>query len=493
MRAFEPDFANFQRNYETGAAQCVFMRLPGDLETPVGAYLKLSPVFGPGFLLESVQGGAVRGRYSILGFAPDLILRAQNGACEIIRKGKTETSPLPLFETLRKMLQESRIEMPETLAPMATGVFGILGYGCVRQIEEIGAAKPYPFILPDSLLLRPTLTVVFDNARDEITLVASCWPDETDTRAKYDSARDMLTEAENALQQLPQFQSKTQQTGSAESPISNTSEQRYLKMVDTAKEYIRAGDAFQIVLSQRFEIPFPLPPFALYRALRRTNPSPYMFFFDLQDYALVGSSPEICVQLKQGKVTLRPIAGTIKRGATPAEDRANGEKLLADPKERAEHLMLLDLGRNDVGRVSQIGSVEVEEQFTLEHYSEVMHIVSQVSGRLQDGLDAIDILKAAFPAGTVSGAPKIRAMQIINELEVDARGFYGGCVGYFSASGDMDTAIILRTGLVKSGKLYVQAGAGIVADSQPANEQAECVAKARALFRAAEVAMESNG
>jgi anthranilate synthase component 1 len=264
-------------------------------------------------------------------------------------------------------------------------------------------------------------------------------------------------------------------------------------MVDRAKEYIAAGDIFQVVLSQRFETDFTLPPFSLYRALRRTNPSPFLYFLDFDRFSIIGSSPEILVRVRDGKVTVRPIAGTRRRGATPAEDRALAEELLADPKERAEHLMLLDLGRNDVGRVAEIGTVTVTDRFILEYYSQVMHIVSNVEGRLADRHDAIDALVAGFPAGTVSGAPKVRAMEIIDELEKEKRGVYAGCVGYFSATGEMDTCIVLRTAIVKDGRMYVQAGAGIVADSVPASEQKECQDKARALFRAAEEAVRFAG
>jgi anthranilate synthase component 1 len=271
-------------------------------------------------------------------------------------------------------------------------------------------------------------------------------------------------------------------------PQSNTTPAEYKAMVLKAKDYIAAGDAFQIVLAQRFEAPFTLPPFSLYRALRRTNPSPYLYFLDFGGFAVAGSSPEILVKVAGDKVTIRPIAGTRARGATPHEDKALEAELLADPKERAEHLMLLDLGRNDVGRVAQIGSVTVTDQFFVERYSHVMHIVSNVEGKLRPDCDALDALAAGFPAGTVSGAPKVRAMQIIDELEKEKRGLYAGCVGYFSAAGEMDTCIVLRTALVKDGTMYVQAGAGIVADSNPDGEQQECVNKAKALFRAAEEA-----
>jgi anthranilate synthase component 1 len=272
-------------------------------------------------------------------------------------------------------------------------------------------------------------------------------------------------------------------------PVSNTTLEQFESMVRRAKEHIFAGDIFQVVLSQRFEVPFALPPITLYRALRRVNPAPFLFFLDFGEFAVAGSSPEILVRVRNGKVTIRPIAGTRPRGATPAEDRALADELLADPKERAEHLMLLDLGRNDVGRVSKIGTVNVTEKFELEFYSQVMHIVSNVEGELDARFDALDAMIAGFPAGTVSGAPKVRAMQIIDDLEQDRRGIYAGAVGYFGADGSMDSCIVLRTAIIKGGKMYVQAGAGIVADSEPAAEQRECENKAKALFRAAEEAV----
>ncbi len=491
MRLIEPGFADFEKNHAAGKPQVVYTRLAADLNTPVGAYIKLFEHFGEGFLLESVQGGAVRGRYSTLGFAPDLVLRADENGTQIHRGNAVKKDNKPFFASLRELLHESRIDMPENLPSMAAGIFELMGYDCVREIETIGDSKHDPLDLPRAHLLRPTLVVVFDNVRDEIVLVTPCrHNDASNAAALYEKASQKLRQAVSCLQK-PAPESFDENCFAPAAPESNIRREDYLRMVERAKEYIFAGDAFQIVLSQRFETDFPLPPFKLYRALRRTNPSPYMFYFDLNessDFAIAGSSPEICVQLRGDRVTLRPIAGTTRRGKTPAEDKTLGEKLLSDPKERAEHLMLLDLGRNDVGRVAQTGTVEVEEQFALEYYSEVMHIVSQVGGKLRPGLDCIDVLKAAFPAGTVSGAPKVRAMQIINELEPDQRGFYAGCAGYFSANGDMDTAIILRTGLMKNDRLYVQAGAGIVADSVPEKEQAECEAKARAVFRAAEVA-----
>jgi anthranilate synthase component I len=357
----------------------------------------------------------------------------------------------------------------------------------VRQMEHLPARKPDPVGIPDAVMLRPTLIIVFDTVKDLMTVVTPVRPEASvDARAALRRAVERLTRVVDLLDR-PLDKSLVDDAGPIEAePRSNTSADEYRAMVLRAKEYIAAGDAFQIVLAQRFEAPFTLPPFSLYRALRRTNPSPYLYFLDFGGFAIAGSSPEILVKVADATVTIRPIAGTRPRGATPHEDKALEDELLADPKERAEHLMLLDLGRNDVGRVAQIGSVRVTDQFFIERYSHVMHIVSNVEGRLHAKYDALDALAAGFPAGTVSGAPKVRAMQIIDEMEKDKRGLYAGCVGYFSADGTMDTCIVLRTALVKDGTMYVQAGAGIVADSDAAAEQQECVNKAKALFRAAE-------
>jgi anthranilate synthase component 1 len=491
----EPTEDVFAAHYARGEAQVVWTTLVADLETPVSAFLKLGGGKAMSFLLESVEGGAVRGRYSIIGLEPDLVWRAQDGKATINRQARSKPAafePLsePPLEALRTLIAESRIALPDVLPPMAAGVFGYLGYDMVRQMEHLPAMKPDAVGIPDAVMVRPTLIVVFDTVKDAMTVVTPVRPEPgVDAAAALARAIERLGAVVDALDR-PLDKSLTD---FAEGPIdvpaqSNTTPQEFSAMVARAKEYIAAGDAFQIVLAQRFEAPFTLPPFSLYRALRRTNPSPYLYFLDFGGFAVAGSSPEILVKVSQDVVTIRPIAGTRPRGASPHEDKALEEELLADPKERAEHLMLLDLGRNDVGRVASIGSVTVTDQYFIERYSHVMHIVSNVVGKLDAKHDALDALAAGFPAGTVSGAPKVRAMQIIDELEKDKRGLYAGCVGYFSAAGEMDTCIVLRTALVKDGKMYVQAGAGIVADSNPASEQQECVNKAKALFRAAEEA-----
>jgi anthranilate synthase component 1 len=498
-----PRFETFAPRYKQGEAEVLSLRLIADLETPVSAYLKLTKGKGAragmSFLLESVEGGAVRGRYSMIGLDPDRVWRASGNRAEINtdpagKPGKFRREDLPTLASLRQLLAQSAIAVPDDLPPMAAGVFGYMGYDTVRLIEHLPNPRPDALGVPDAILMRPTLIVIFDAVKDEMTVVTPVRPRRgVSPRQAYDAAVLRLSSVVSALAEpVPRALASPSDLPVAE-PSSNTTPAEFLAMVARAKEYVAAGDVFQVVLSQRFSAPFSLPPFALYRALRRTNPSPFLFHLEFGDFALVGSSPEILVRVRKGEVTIRPIAGTARRGATQHEDQMLAEALLADPKERAEHLMLLDLGRNDVGRVAEIGSVEVTERFTIERYSHVMHIVSNVVGRLAGDKDAIDALMAGFPAGTVSGAPKVRAMEIIDELEKDKRGPYAGCVGYFSADGQMDTCIVLRTAMIKDGVMHVQAGAGIVYDSVPENEQQECINKAKALVRAAEEATRLAG
>ena len=491
----EPSQSVFAELYGRDQAQVVWTTLVADLETPVSAFLKLGGGKAMSFLLESVEGGAVRGRYSIIGLDPDLIWRASAGKAEVNRNPRTKADgfaphPEPPLAALRALISESRIGLPDSLPPMAAGVFGYLGYDMVRLMEDLPLPNPDPIGIPDAVLVRPTIVVVFDAVKDSITVVTPVRPEKgVDARGALARATERLFGVVENLDR-PLDKSLAEYDGGPLEvpPRSNTLPEEYKGMVRKAKEYILAGDAFQIVLAQRFEAPFTLSPFSLYRALRRTNPSPYLYFLDFGCFAIAGSSPEILVKVRGDLVTIRPIAGTRHRGLTPHEDKALEKELLADPKERAEHLMLLDLGRNDVGRVAQIGTVTVTDRFFVERYSHVMHIVSNVQGKLAGNRDALDALVAGFPAGTVSGAPKVRAMQIIDDLEKEKRGLYAGCVGYFSAAGEMDTCIALRTALIKDGKMYVQAGAGIVADSDPDFEQQECINKAKALFRAAEEA-----
>ena len=493
----EPDFETFSRLYDSGQPIPVHARLIGDLETPVSVYLKLSAGREISFLLESVQGGETRGRYSIIGIDPDLIWRCRDGRAEINRKALTDGSAFDVSEgsplaSLRHLVEGVRMPLPQHLPPMAVGLFGYLGYDVVRLIERLGEPPPDHLGLPDAELIRPTITAIFDNVRDEVSIVTPVWPNsEIDSHAAYDIACKRIKEAIACLERpLPPASSAKANAAASGSVESNIDHAEYLSIVERAKEYIRAGDIFQVVPSQRFRRPFHLPSFSLYRALRRLNPSPFLYHLAFPDFAIVGSSPEILVRLRDGVVTIRPIAGTRRRGATAADDAALADELKGDPKERAEHLMLLDLGRNDVGRVAKIGSVHVTDSFFIERYSHLMHLVSNVEGEIRPGMDAVDALAAGLPAGTLSGAPKIRAMQIIDELEKEKRGAaYAGAVGYFAADGSMDTCIVLRTALVKDGMMYVQAGGGIVADSDPESEYQESVNKAKALFAAADEAL----
>ncbi|WP_455372217.1 anthranilate synthase component I [Limibacillus halophilus] len=491
-----PTLDDFTARYDRGEAQVVSVQLIADLETPVSAFLKLTDGERFRCLFESVEGGKNIGRYSFIGLKPDLIWRCKGGKAEINRRAVADLEAFePLegkpLDTLRALVAESRIELPEGCPPMASALIGYFGYDMIREIERIPEENPDVLGIPDSLFLRPTIVAVFDRLEDQITVFTPVWPQEGLSALRaYDLALERLSKVASDFERsLLDRRLPTMEPGDLPEPQSNMAREDYHRMVEKAKEYILAGDIFQVVPSQRFRLPFALPPLALYRSLRRLNPSPFLFFLEMGDMAAVGSSPEILVRLRQGEVTIRPIAGTRKRGATPEEDKALAEELLADPKELSEHLMLLDLGRNDVGRVAEIGSVRVTEQYTIERYSHVMHIVSNVVGRLKPEYDMIDALAAGFPAGTVSGAPKVRAMEIIEELEPERRGLYAGAVGYLGAGGDMDTCIALRTALVKDGMMYVQAGGGVVADSDPEAEFQESCNKARAVLRAAEQAM----
>ena len=488
--AAEDGFSAFAAGFGTAQPQLVSRELVADTQTPVSAYLRLASGSRNTFLLESVEGGEIRGRFSIIGLAPDLVWRCRGNVAEINRSaahaGEFIADDKAPIESLRALMAESAMPDTGSLPPMAAGLFGYFGYDMIRHIEDIPDANPTVIDTPDSMLVRPSLIAIFDRLKDTITLVVQIRPAEwDDAAAAWNVAQSRIS---NALKALDAPMPATEAGGPQAvlpTPQSNISQEDFLSMVDSAKDHIRAGDIFQVVLSQRFSIPFHLPAINLYRSLRRLNPSPFLFFFDFDDLAIVGSSPEILVRLRDDVVTIRPIAGTRKRGATPEEDDANARDLMDDVKERAEHLMLLDLGRNDVGRVSKPGTVRVKSNYEVEYYSHVMHIASQVEGEIRPEFDAVDAMIAGFPAGTVSGAPKIRAMQIIDDLEPDRRGVYSGAIGYISAAGDLDTCIALRTALVKDGQLHIQAGAGIVYDSDPQAEFEETQNKAMALIRAA--------
>lgn len=482
-----PAFEDFEKNFADGKSQLVWQWVPADMETPVSAFLKLCHDKPYSLLLESVEGGATLGRYSAIGLDPDLIWR-YDGTDVFVNDEKQSHKPL---ESLRTELKACKIDIVDSsIPPMGpSGLFGYMGYDCIRLIEDIPDDNPDELNIPESIMMRPTIMVVFDNVKNMMCVVTPVHHSGDNAQDVYDAAvkrvSDILAKLEDGLESK---KAKTALSAPLE-VSSNMKPEQFHDMVEKAVEYIHAGEIFQGVLSQRFSVDFDLPAFDLYRSLRRLNPSPFLFFINFDGFSLVGSSPEILVRLRDGTVTIRPIAGTRKRGKDEAEDKALVEDLLADPKERAEHLMLLDLGRNDIGRVADISTVEVTDQFTVEYYSHVMHIVSNVEGKIKDGLDSIDALFAGFPAGTVSGAPKVRAMEIIDELEPTRRSFYAGCVGYLDGNGDLDTCIALRTALVKDGKVYVQAGGGVVADSTANFEYQESKNKAQAVIAAAEDAI----
>jgi len=481
-----------------GRPALVWRRAVADTETAVGAAAKLIVAQRGDFLLESVQGGEVRGRYSLLGLDPDLVFRATGGECEINRQWTHDRGAFAALAgdsltELRALVASCHIAVPDALPPVLACLVGYFGYETIGLVEKLPRPAQSELVVPDMFFVRPQLILVFDRLSDTLFCVAPIWPSDTAPEHAIDAVGDRIDETLRRLgEAVPAPQHAPNLPEPALTPV--LADGVYRDMVLRAKDYIEAGDIFQVVLAQRFTTPFTLPPLDLYRALRRINPSPFLFFLDFPGFALAGSSPEILVRVRDGEVTIRPIAGTRPRGATSEEDRANEASLLADPKERAEHLMLLDLGRNDVGRVAEAGTVEVTESYTVERYSHVMHIVSNVVGKLDAAKhDALDAVFAGFPAGTVSGAPKVRACEIIAELEHETRGAYAGGVGYFSPDGNLDTCIVLRTGVIKDGVLHVQAGAGIVADSDPAYEQRECEAKAGALIAAAREAVRVAG
>jgi len=477
-------------------AQQGYNRIPvvrevlADLDTPLSSYLKLAS--GPySYLFESVQGGEKWGRYSMIGLPARTILKAFGDQIQIERDGEiverhTRADALEFVEEFK--LRYRAPELPN-LPRFTGGLVGYFAYDCARYVEpHLKATTPKDIIgTPDILLSVSDEVLVFDNLAGKLIFVIHANPDVENAFAK---ANTRLDELETKLcGEIPKTPSLTLGMNAHSEPhfTSHFGEQKFHKVVDDIKEYVLSGDTMQVVISQRLSIDFTQEPINLYRALRNLNPSPYMYFMNLGDHHVVGSSPEILARLEDGEVTVRPIAGTRRRGYTPEEDRALEIELVNDPKEIAEHLMLIDLGRNDVGRVAEIGSVELTDKMVVERYSHVMHITSNVTGKLKEGLDAMDVLRAALPAGTLSGAPKIRAMEIIDEFETEKRGIYGGAVGYISWNGNMDTAIAIRTAVIKDGKLYVQAGAGVVADSIPALEWKETMNKARAIFKAVDM------
>jgi anthranilate synthase component 1 len=498
--ALVPSFNDFAKAYEAGENQVVYTRLAADLDTPVSLMLKLTGAQKDAFVLESVTGGEIRGRYSIIGMKPDLIWRSEGETASLNRMARYDSDAfVPMeqapLDALRALIAESHIDLPADLPQAAAGLFGYLGYDMIRHVEHLPDVNPDVLGVPDAIMLRPSVVAVLDGVKGEVTVVSPAWvSDGQSARAAYAQAGERVMDAVRDLERpMPAATRDLGDAQDAPAPVSNFTHEGYLSAVDKAKEYIKAGDIFQVVPSQRWCQEFKQPPFALYRSLRRTNPSPFMFYFNFGGFQVVGASPEILVRVFGNEVTIRPIAGTRKRGATPEEDNALEADLLADEKELAEHLMLLDLGRNDVGKVAKIGTVRPTEEFIVERYSHVMHIVSNVVGELHEDEDALSAFFAGMPAGTVSGAPKVRAMEIIDELEPEKRGIYGGGCGYFSAGGDMDMCIALRTAVVKDEKLYIQAGGGVVYDSDPEAEYMETVHKSGAIRKAAEDASRFTG
>ncbi|MBN2469351.1 MAG: anthranilate synthase component I [Anaerolineae bacterium] len=479
-----PDRETARQLFQQGDLVPVYRTLLADLETPVSVYLKLAQAGDISFLLESVEGGEQVGRYSFLGVNPRGMITVQHDTVTRTHNDQVTTRPLgegedPLHAVEAELRQYNAVRV-DGLPRLVGGAVGYLGYDVVRYIERLPETASTDLDVPDLAFMFPDTLVIFDHAKHQLIVLANAH-NTGDPEAAYDDAAARIDTIVGLLRgPMPAVPA-------AETPLeaplqSNITQGRFEENVRAAKEYIAAGDAFQIVLSQRLSCGTSAPPFAIYRALRALNPSPYMFFLRFgADFALIGASPEMMVRLEDGIATTRPIAGTRPRGATEAEDRALAEELLADPKERAEHVMLVDLGRNDLGRVCDYGTVNVPDMMIVERYSHVMHIVSQVTGRLRAGMNAFDLLRATIPAGTLSGAPKVRAMEIIEELEGTRRGPYGGAVGYFSYDGSMDTCITIRTLLMQGDTVYIQAGAGIVADSDPTKEYEETLNKARAL------------
>lgn len=473
---------------QTSRAKLIVRRRIADTETPIGALIKLGADAPGHFLFESIHGGHLLGRYSFIGVKPDLWWRVSGGVAQtsddVSFTDILHTSNDPL-QDLDRFTNEARAESDEDLPPMAAGAFGYLGYDMIRYFEPVGPKPQSVIDLPEALFVRPRVVLIFDHLHQELLLIGAVRSSEAETNTTLDEVETAL---DSPLPPTPGGQSER-----VLNFVSNTSRERYHQMVQTAQTYIRAGDIFQVVPSQRFTADYPYSSLAFYRALRAINPSAFMFHMRLGTVQLVGSSPEILVRVRKGRVAIRPIAGTRPRSADPEENKRRQADLLSDQKELAEHLMLLDLGRNDVGRVASYGSVEVTDSFVVEHYSHVMHIVSQVEGNLRSDKTLKDALMAGFPAGTVSGAPKIRAMQIIDELEGNSRGVYAGAVGYFGWNGDLDTCIALRTAVLENGKLHIQAGGGVVLDSDPEAEYQETLHKAKALKRAAELAARYEG
>ena len=495
---FLPSFSEFSNKLKKNKNQIVYTKFSADLDTPVSLMMKLAKEEKNSFLLESVTGGEIKGRYSVIGMKPDLIWKCNLEESEINRKVLEKSNNFikqsnPPVSELKSLIKESYLQIPDNLPAMSAGLFGYLSYEMINFEKKISEIKKNDLNLPQSILFRPSIIIIIDNIKGEIIIINPIWANNNNSLRV--SSKDLYKKSIKTLNKVIKkismplkaynfnFNKEDKIITKAKS---NFTKREFLNSVNKAIEYIRLGDILQVVLSQRWKLKYNNKSFSFYRALRKTNPSPYMFYFNFGEFQIVGASPEILVKVSKNKVTIRPIAGTRPRGKNIIEDSKYEKDLLKDPKEKSEHLMLLDLGRNDVSKVSEIGSVKTTESFIIEKYSHVMHIVSNVEGNLNSKNDSVDALFAGLPAGTVSGAPKIRAMEIIDELEKNSRKIYAGGIGYFSANGDFDTCIALRTAVTKNNKFYVQAGAGIVADSKPINEYNETINKAKALIKSLE-------
>ena len=483
----EPKFIDFKEKYESGISQVVGFKFSNTKKTITSSFLKTSKNGKNSFLFESLEDGNTKGRFSIIGLKPDLIFKVVDNQ-SIIEENGNEISREhgEVNKNIKKFIKESHLEIPKNIPSVAAGVYGYIGYDFVRNIEVLPNQNKDALGIPDIILLRPSIIIVFDNVSKEISIFSCSRPKENQTAEEnYQDIEKSIKETFINLNNEVIEEGEYSKQKNLETPKSNTSKDEYFEMVKKAREYIIAGDIFQVVPSQRFFTPFKISPFKLYESLRKINPSPYMYYLNLEDFHIVGSSPETLVKTENNKITIKPIAGT--RLKQKHSNRELEKELLSDPKERAEHLMLLDLGRNDVGRVAKIGTVRLTEKMIVERYSHVMHIVSNVVGRLAKEYNFIDALKATLPAGTLSGAPKIRAMEIINELEPSSRGIYGGAIGYISWNGNIDTAIAIRTAVIKDNLIHVGAGAGIVADSDPESEWKECIQKSKVFLDAIEM------
>ena len=495
MDIFKPDLKLFKEKYDSGVKQVLFTSFAADVHTPISSLLKLEKERYL-FLFESVERGSQKGRYSVIGLKPDLIWECKDGISKIkksnegiIRK-KINSDPL---DNLRKIIEENKLKIPHNLPSIACGLFGYLGYEMIKYFENVKMIKKDMLDLPESIFIRPSLTLVFDNVNDKLYISKIISPNQKKALETFKLAE---SEIANLIQKITRPLKKSNlnlhnlssQVDIFKNVKSNTTYLEFKKMIEKAKKYIFEGEIFQVVLSRLFKTKIKSSPVSIYRALRHLNPSPYLFFMNFKDFVIVGSSPEILIKLEDDKVTIRPIAGTRKRGKTKQQDKKLERDLLSDPKEISEHLMLLDLGRNDISRVTEPGTVKVTSKMYIEYFSHVMHIVSNIEGKINKTKNSTDVLFSGFPAGTVTGAPKIRAIEIIEELEKNKRNIYAGSVGYISNNGNINTCIALRTALIKKKQIYVQAGAGIVADSKPLNEYKETENKALAILTACKYA-----